>query len=133
MVGSKFHTPLGVELEPRNQPPRGSTEKLTTNTMNTAKLKPLNWRKTPMCEILGNLPSEHFTYRRGKWLFVSTEADEDWNEYHFPIAGFFATPASTTEWLAHLSEKRWFDPKDFFEMIHRFRKATDSYFALQTG
>jgi len=101
--------------------------------MSTTKAKPLKFKKTPMCELLGNVPAEHFTYRRGKWLFVSTEADEDWNEYHFPIAGFFATPASTTDWLAHLSEKGWFDPKDFCKMLHRFRKATDSYFALQTG
>jgi hypothetical protein len=58
-----------------------------------------------MCELLGNVPAEHFTYRRGKWLFVSTQAYGDWNEYHFEIVDFFASPASTVDRLAHLIEK----------------------------
>jgi hypothetical protein len=83
-----------------------------------------------MCELLGNIPAEHFTFRRGKWMFVSTDAPEDVNEYHFPIAYFFQSPSATIDWLAHLNEKSWFDPKSFCDMIDRFREATDSYGAL---
>ena len=36
----------------------------------------------------------------------------------------------TVDWLAHLSEGDWFDAADFCAMMHRFRKATDSYGAL---
>jgi len=93
-------------------------------------IEQLGFKKKPLCELLGNIPAEHFTFWRGKWLFVSTKADEDFNEYHFPIADFFNSPAATVDRLAHLSEKDWFDPKDFCAMIHRFRKATDSYGAL---
>jgi hypothetical protein len=88
------------------------------------------FRKTPMCEILHNKPAAHFTCRREKWLFVSSEAPEDFNEYHFEIADFFKSPASTIDWLAHLHEKSWFDPSDFCQMIHRFREATISFGAL---
>lgn len=94
------------------------------------KPKKPRFKKTPMCEILGTLPATHFTFRRGKWLFVSTEADEDINEYHFEIARFFASPSATTDWLARLSEKGWFKPGDFCRMMHRFREATNSYFSL---
>jgi hypothetical protein len=90
----------------------------------------LKFRKTPMCELLGDKPARHFTHRRGKWMFVSTEAPEDFDEYHFKIARFFASPAATVDWLAHLSEKSWFDAQDFACMMRRFRSATDSYFAL---
>jgi hypothetical protein len=89
--------------------------------------KPTKFKKTPMCEVLGNTPAEHFTHRGGKWLFVSTEAPVDFNEYHFPIADFFRSPASTIDWLAHLRGKDWFNANDFCEMMKRFRKATDSY------
>jgi hypothetical protein len=91
------------------------------------------FKKQPMCELLGNVPAEHFTFRRGKWFFVSTEAPEDWNEYHFEIDRFFCSPASIVDWLAHLSEKSWFDAADFCTMIHRFRKATGSFFELDSG
>jgi len=60
-------------------------------------------------------------------MFVSTEAPEDVNEYHFEIARFFRSPATTVDILGHLSEKPWFDAPDFCAMMHRFREATDSY------
>jgi len=88
------------------------------------------FHEIPMCEILHDKPAAHFTFRRGKWLFVSTEAPEDFNEYHFEIVNFFKTPAATVDWLAHLHEKSWFDPDDFCQMMHRFREATNSFGAL---
>jgi hypothetical protein len=95
-----------------------------------APLTKLKFKKQPMCELLHDRPAEHFTFRRDKWLFVSTQADEDFNEYHFEIVEFFSSPASTVDWLAHLSEKGWFDAADFCAMIHRFREATDSFGGL---
>lgn len=83
-----------------------------------------------MCELLHDKPAKHFTYRRSKWLFVSTDAPEDFNEYHFEIADFFKSPGATIDWLAHLHEKPWFDANDFCAMLHRFRKETDSFGAL---
>jgi hypothetical protein len=71
--------------------------------------------------------AEHFTFRRGKWLFVSTRAPEDIDEYHFEIADFLKSPAATIDWLARLSEKKDFDAKDFCAMMHRFRETTGSY------
>jgi hypothetical protein len=66
----------------------------------------------------------------GNSIFVSREAPEGMTDYGLEIWDFFKSPASTVDWLAHLSEKAWFDADDFFAMIYRFRKATDSYGAL---
>jgi hypothetical protein len=90
----------------------------------------LLFKKQPPCELLPDHSATHFSFRRGQWFFVSTQAPEDWNEYSFPINNFFASPASTIDWLAHLSEKDWFNAQDFCSMMHRFRKATDSYGVL---
>jgi hypothetical protein len=90
----------------------------------------LQFKKTPMCELLTNVPAKHFTCQHGKWLFVSTQAPENWNDYHFEIADFFKSPIATIDWLAHLHEKGWFDADDFCAMMERFREATDSYGAL---
>ena len=95
-----------------------------------ARIKAGRFPKTPMCELLRDKAATHFTHRRGKWMFVSTEAPEDDAEYHFEIARFFASPAATVAWLAHLSEKGWFDAEDFVRMMRRFRAATNSYFAV---
>jgi len=73
-----------------------------------APRKQAQFNKTPMCELLGDKPARHFTHRKGKWLFVSTEAPERFDEYHLEIERFFYSPASTVDWLAHLSEKPWF-------------------------
>jgi hypothetical protein len=90
-------------------------------------LLPLKFKRQPECELIPGAPAEHFSHHREKWLFVSTASPEDLDDYHFPIRDFFRSPSSTTDWLAHLSEKGWFDSQDFFEMLHRFRKATDSF------
>jgi hypothetical protein len=83
------------------------------------KLNNLRFKRIPACELMPGEIAEHFTFRRGKWLFVSTEAPEDLGEYHFEIADFFKSPAATVDWLAHLSEKEWFEAKDFLAMMHR--------------
>jgi hypothetical protein len=73
-----------------------------------------HFKKQPTCELVKGAPAEHFTCRNGRWLFVSTEAEELGDEYHFEIDDFFKSPASTVDWLAHLNEKGWFEPKEFF-------------------
>lgn len=93
-------------------------------------MKELRFKKVPMCELLLDKPARHFTHRRGKWMFVSTEAPEDPDEYHFEIRRFLGTPEATIDWLAHLQEKNWFDANDFCVMMHRFREATGSFSSL---
>jgi hypothetical protein len=87
----------------------------------------LNFKKQPACELLPDHFANYFSFQRGKWFFVCSQALEDRNEYDVPINEFFASPANTVDWLAHLAEKQWFNAEDFCAMIHRFRKATDSY------
>jgi len=91
------------------------------------------FKKQPMCEILGNVPATHFTWRYSdrRWRFISTQAPQEPDEYCFRIDGFFLSPAAIVDWLAHLSEKKFFDPVDFLAMIHRFREATGSYGVLK--
>jgi hypothetical protein len=90
----------------------------------------LKFKKAPMCELLHDQEAEFFTCQDGKWIFVSLEAPEKISDYHFEIEQFLKSPSATIDWLAHLSEKPWFDANDFMEMVHRFREATDSYGAL---
>jgi hypothetical protein len=101
-----------------------------STTTTKRKILKTKFKKTPMCELLRDRPAQFFTYQDAKWLFVSLEAPEKFNDYHFEIDDFFRSPASTVDWLAHLGEKGWFDARDFFNMIHRFREAADCYFCL---
>lgn len=98
--------------------------------MSTTRSKKVRFKQTPMCELLHDKPAEFFTCQDGKWLFVCLEAPEKFSDYHFEISEFFRSPTATVDWLAHLHEKAWFDPKDFLEMIHRFRHAADCYGGL---
>jgi hypothetical protein len=85
----------------------------------------IQWKKTPRCELLGRKKATHFLCRGDKsngatdckWLFVSTEAPELFNDYHFEIDDFLRSPQSTIDWLAHLYEKDWFNPQDFCAMM----------------
>jgi hypothetical protein len=47
--------------------------------------------------------------------------------YYIEFHRFFASPAATVDWLAHMHEKSWMDWPDFMAMMHRFRAATASY------
>ena len=55
---------------------------------------------------------------------------QDKEVYYIYIDDFFNNPSSMIDWLAHMHEKNWFNEYDFFEMMDRFRKATDSFNAL---
>lgn len=93
---------------------------------------PLKFRKTPLCELSGDSPADCFSFRKGRWVFLADrKVPQLGNEYRFSIEGFFRAPASTVDWLAHLSEKSWFNATEFCDMMERFRRATDSYFCLR--
>lgn len=47
--------------------------------------------------------------------------------YDVSFCAFFSDPAETVDWLAHLSEKSWFDWTDFSEMMIRLRTAPRFY------
>jgi hypothetical protein len=94
------------------------------------RIMKIRFKQQPRCELEPDKVARHFTCRSGRWVFVSTEAPEDANEYHLKIEHFFRSPSNTVDWLAHLSEKGWFNPDDFLAMMHRFREATHSYGVL---
>lgn len=86
----------------------------------------MNFPQTPVCEKCGKESATSFSYIKGQWLFTGgcTSGKE---RYYIMLEGFFKSPASTVDWLAHMYEKTWFEPNDFFDMIDRFREATQSY------
>lgn len=97
------------------------------------KRKPLKFKKTPVCEICKKEPAITFscigTPAKLKWKFAG-DCSAKTEFYYIQLTAYFKSPAATVDWLAHMHEKNWFDASDFLEMIHRFRKATDSEFAL---
>lgn len=90
--------------------------------------------REPMCEICGEKPAAVFAYLRTgiqkeewRWKFCCLTCEEEKDEYTVLIDKFLHSPASTVDWLAHLSEKEWINWNDFMQMTHRFRAATGSY------
>lgn len=55
------------------------------------------------------------------------QCTEDTELYYIFIDKFFRSPEATTDWIAHMSEKVWFDFKDFCWMMKRLRASTSSY------
>lgn len=106
----------------RRRSMKAKAKPLQTPSDMPKSLRNCGFRKTPMCEVLTNVPAEYFSHYQGKWRFVSLDISENWNDYWFTIAQFFKSPRATTDWIAHLSEKGWFDAKDFARMLHRFRR-----------
>jgi len=63
----------------------------------------------------------------GEWLFVSTNAPERAYDYDIQVASLVKSPEALVDWLAHLNEKSWFNPKKFFSYFERFRSDNDLY------
>ncbi|MGE0557838.1 MAG: hypothetical protein AB7O69_06155 [Burkholderiales bacterium] len=87
--------------------------------------------KTPMCEVCGKKPAMSFSYFSqelpGKqWRFCCLCTDET-ETYYVKIDDFFSSAGSTVDWLAHLHKKSWVQWPEFMDMMHRFRKATESF------
>ncbi len=92
------------------------------------------FKKIPQCEICNAEEASSFSCmsaNSGKmtdWKFCGACTSEK-EVYYIPIDGFFASPRSTVDWLAHMHEKDM-DWKSYMDMMRRFREATDSYNAL---
>lgn len=89
------------------------------------------FRKAPLCEKCGKAEAISFSLIKGKWMFTCM-CTADNESYYIELDRFFRSPASTVDWLAHMSEKPWMDCHDFMEMMHRFRGATNSFCCLGT-
>jgi len=61
------------------------------------------------------------SFRERRWRFECQACPGD--DYDITIRQFFSSPGSTVDWLAHLSEKRWFNAGRFLEFVHRVRQA----------
>lgn len=91
-------------------------------------IKQLKFKTQPMCEDCGQ-PAQCFCGDKTKapqWRFTCYDCAERYR-YPFEIVRFFNRPSGTVDWLAHLHRKVWFDAKEFTAMMHRFRKATSSF------
>lgn len=66
----------------------------------------------------------------GEWSFVSIDANEKAYDYHIELRELIKSPEAFVDWLAHLSEKTWFDPRKFFAFFERFREKNNLYGSL---
>lgn len=83
--------------------------------------------KIPKCEACGQNEAISFSYfaegmNDGTWRYTCA-CTTDSETYFVMIKDFFATPAATVDWLAHLGEKTWMDWHDFNAMMCRLRDA----------
>jgi hypothetical protein len=91
------------------------------------------------CEICGREPAISFSWfadparwyadQSGTWKFAGACSSERELYYVFIRGrgqGFFDSVQSRERWLAHLSEKRWFDRTDFDAMLRRYGAAGGS-------
>lgn len=60
-------------------------------------------------------------------FFWCDDCQNETNPYWVGFEDYFNTAESITDWMAHLSGKRWFDSINFFEMMKRLRKETKSF------
>lgn len=85
------------------------------------KLQPM-----PICEACKDEPAISFAPgsdpQNPKWEFVGRCRLRGTDFYDIEIDRFFKSPEETVDWMAHMSEKRWFDPADFFKMMWRLRR-----------
>jgi hypothetical protein len=94
-------------------------------------MKKPKFPQEPLCEWCGEDTAYSFSYFKHQppgrqWQFTC-ECTSDKETYYVEFDRFFSSPASTTDWLAHLHEKPWMNWKEFMDMIRRFRKATNSF------
>ncbi len=91
--------------------------------------------KTAKCERTGkHVPIDECYFTAdpisGEWEFICKEAPKKAGEYNIAVAALIKTPEALCDWLAHLSEKTWFNPAKFFGFFHRFRKANNLFHSL---
>ena len=91
--------------------------------------------KSAKCERTGNviqIDDGFFTADpfSGGWEFICEAAPEKRAEYNIPVSDLIKSPEALCDWLAHISEKTWFDPAKFFDFFTRFREANGLYGSL---
>lgn len=65
-----------------------------------------------------------------EWSFVSKDAPEMHGDYNVAVANIVKSPEALVDWIAHLNEKAWFDPKKFADFFTRFRKENELFGSL---
>ena len=85
------------------------------------------FKKIPLCECCERKPAVNFSLLENGWFFTC-ECTADKERYYVMFESFFSHPGETVDWLGHLTEKSWMNWCDFMLMMHRFRKATASYY-----
>jgi hypothetical protein len=88
---------------------------------------------TPRCEACHQEPACSFSWfadcarwyapRSGTWKFAglcTVDVEAYYVMFRNGGRGWFDSASARAEWLAHLSEKAWFDPVDFAAMQGRF-------------
>lgn len=79
------------------------------------------------CENSGNeidisegfLTANQYT---GQWKFTYDQNPEEQNNYYIYIGEIIESPEAFVDFLAHLRQKPWFNPDDFFDFILRFKQ-----------
>jgi hypothetical protein len=91
------------------------------------------FKQVPLCEVCCANKATSFSRVTDPkdsnaitWKFVCL-CTADAEQRYVPIDRFFANPAATTDWLAHLNEIAEMDWHSFMNMMTRFRRATDSF------
>lgn len=76
------------------------------------------------CEVCHNEPATSFSYMRkgegGEWI-AGGDCTANSEMYYIEFSRFFESPEETVDWLAHMSEKDWFDAADFCALMGRIR------------
>jgi hypothetical protein len=96
--------------------------------------------RVPRCEACGREPASSFSWfadparwyapRSGTWKFAglcTANVEAYYVMFRMGRRGWFDSASASAEWLAHLSEKVWFDPVDFAAMLARFVAAGGSH------
>jgi len=100
----------------------------------------LEHMKPPSCEACGGRePACSFSWfadrarwyapRSGTWKFTglcTADVEAYYVMFRMGGRGWFDSASASAEWLAHLSEKVWFDPVDFAAMLGRYQAAAGS-------
>ncbi len=66
----------------------------------------------------------------GEWAFIAKDAPEQASDYAIAVADLSKSPEALVDWVAHLNEKSWFDPKKLADFFTRFRKQNNLFKAL---
>lgn len=85
--------------------------------------------KKIMCEVCENEEAYSFSFfdsdNYKRICKLTGECTIDSEKYYIEFKRFFNSPQSMTNWIAHMSEKQWFNKEDFITKLIKFRTAGD--------